>query len=153
MIGRDRGNPQIDLFIAHFKLDPTVLRQSFLRDRHGPAHHFQTRDDRWQQLLRVGIDVDEFAIEPIANPHRSLKRLNVNVRCPQAERLSERLHYQTDDRRVVAARSSFRIAAGHRVTGLRGRGGFVRMIELAQVVLDVLLSDTHEIEFAPDDVR
>ena len=69
MIGGDGGNAQVHLFVAHFELDAAVLRQAFFGDGHGAAHDLQAGNDGWQQFFRVVIDLDEFAIEAVADAH------------------------------------------------------------------------------------
>jgi hypothetical protein len=154
MVGWDGRHPQVDLFIAHLELDAAILRQAFFRDRHRAAHHLEPGDHRRQEFFRVGIHLDEFAIEAVADAHRGLQRLDVDVRSPQAEGFRQGLHHQADDRRVIAGITGFPIASGdgEAIQGSAGRR-HCGLIKLAQVVVDVLLGGAHEIQLTADDVR
>ena len=114
VVGGHGGNPEVHLLVAHLELDPAVLRQAFFRDGHGAAHHLEAGDDRGQQFFRVGVHMDQLAVEAVADAHGGFERLDVNVGSADAERFGEHLQDEADDRRVVAYVAGFRVAGGHR---------------------------------------
>ena len=95
--GRHGGDADVDGRAFELEVDPAVLRHPALGDVEA-RHDFQTGDDRALQRLDVFRhgDLDQAAVDPVADAEIRAERLDVDVRCALVERLADDLVDELD---------------------------------------------------------
>ncbi len=98
----DDADPQVDLPPGHLQSDAAVLRQTLFRDVQ-MAQDLQSRHDRRLVLPHRARDLGlhQNAVNPIPNAELIFERLDVDVGCPNLQRLGHDLIHKLDDRRVL----------------------------------------------------
>ena len=96
--GGHRGDADVDRRAFELQVDPSVLRHAALGNVE-PGHDLQTGDHRALQRLDVFRhgDLDQAAVDPVADPQIRAERLDVDVRRALVERFADDLVDEFDD--------------------------------------------------------
>ena len=100
--GRDS---HVDVAAANREPQPAVLRQPRFGDVE-PGHHLDPRRDRRREAVRMPLDFDQPAVDPVADRDRAGHRLDMDVGSAPVHRIGEQALDQADDRRVAVAFST-----------------------------------------------
>ena len=97
--GRDAD---VDVAVAHADVEAAILRQSLLGDVEA-GHDLQAHDQRRGDAVLLHDLLVEHTVDPLANPHQALVRLDVDVRGLHLHGVFEQGLEQAHDRRVGVA--------------------------------------------------
>ncbi len=96
----DGGDAHVDVLAGDLAADAAVLGQPLLGDVQ-PRHDLHARDDRGHELPRRLARLVEHAVDPVADLHLLLARLDVDVAGPLLDRVEHQRVDPADDRRLV----------------------------------------------------
>ena len=97
VVGRQHADPQVELLVAGGDLDAAVLAAAAFGDVH-LGQNLDAGEQGPQQPPRGAVALDQHAVDPVANPHPVLERLDVDVRRPQLHRLADHQLHEPHDR-------------------------------------------------------